>query len=192
LASIAPEEITRLLGLPVTTAARTLIDLGNVADASIVERALESALRQRLVMLPGLAQRTSEIPSMGGRRLSRVLAARPAGVAPTESDAETLFVLLARSMGLPDPQRQFTVILRGRAYRLDFAWPALRLAIEIDGAAAHGPDRLSADLHRQNQILLDAWLIVRFTWWMLVRRPDLVERDLRTAWELRTVASAWG
>ena len=46
---------------------------------------------------------------------------------------------------------------------------------------------LGADLYRQNQILLDGWFIVRFTPCMVDRRVQIVERDLRAAWELRTL-----
>ncbi len=116
---------------------------------------------------------------------------RPAGTPPTESDAETIFVQLVRSIGLPDPARQVATSLGRRRYRLDFAWPALRLAVEIDGAAVHGPDQLSADLRRQNQIVLDGWLLLRFTWHDLVANPVAVERDLRQAWQARTVIGGW-
>jgi very-short-patch-repair endonuclease len=182
-------QITRIQRLRVTTAARTLVDLGAVVDLRVLERALESALRHRLVTLNDLAEQAGALRSTGSKRLSHVLAIRPPGAPPTESDAETLFVLLVRSMGLPDPTRQLTVLLQGRRYRLDFAWPSLRLAVEVDGGSVHGPDRLSSDLHRQNQILLDGWLIVRFSWQTLVRHPDLVDRDLRRAWELRTLTT---
>jgi very-short-patch-repair endonuclease len=150
---------------------------------------LECALRRKLVSLGSLSGSAESARSPGAARLRRVLDQRPEGAPPTESDPETRFMQIARRMGLPEPRRQYVVILRGRKYRLDFAWPGMRMAVEIDSISAHGPDRLDADLHRQNQIQLDGWLIVRFTRQKVVHDPRGVERDLRAAWELRTIAS---
>jgi very-short-patch-repair endonuclease len=171
--------------LPVTTVARTLADLGAAEPLGVVERATEWALRNQLVTIPELQALTELLPTRGGRALKAVLVARPLGAPATESDAETLFVQLARCAGFPAPVRQFWIVLGGRRYRLDFAWPLLRLAVEIDGAAVHGPADLSRDLRRQNRIILDGWMILRFTWAMLMRSRREVEDDLWTAWALR-------
>jgi very-short-patch-repair endonuclease len=185
--TIHPVDRVRHEGVPTTSVARTLLDLGSVVDAGVVERSVECALRRRLVDLGLLCRVAASARSPGAACLRHVLDQRPVGAPPTESDPETLFVQIARTVGLPDPRRQFVVILRGRKYRLDFAWPALRLAVEIDSISAHGPDRLGADLYRQNQIQLDGWLIVRFTTQTVAYKPTFVERDLRAAWELRTL-----
>ncbi|HEY3810533.1 MAG TPA: type IV toxin-antitoxin system AbiEi family antitoxin domain-containing protein [Acidimicrobiales bacterium] len=181
-------DLVRHEGVPTTSVARTLLDLGSVVDSRVVERSVECALRRRLVDAASLSGTAAAARSPGAGCLRQVLDQRPAGAPPTESDPETRFVQIARTIGLPDPRRQFVVILRGRKYRLDFAWPALRLAVEIDSISVHGPDRLGADLYRQNQIQLDGWLIVRFTRQMVVYDQRGVERDLRAAWELRSLA----
>jgi very-short-patch-repair endonuclease len=179
-------------GFPVTSPCRTLMDLGPVIDASCLERALESALRQKLVDLDLLARRIAGAPMSSVGRLREVLALRPPGCVPTESDAETTFEIIARGLGLPRPMRQYTVILSGRRYRIDFAWPEIRLAVEIDGADVHGPAAFHRDIARQNQIALDGWLILRFGWHALTRETGYVERDLLSAWNVRTtLAGAW-
>jgi very-short-patch-repair endonuclease len=171
--------------LPITTVARTLADIGSVEPLGIVERAVEWGLRHRLVAIAELEALTERLRTKGGRTLKAMLAQRPPGAPATESDAETLFVQLVRAAGFPDPVRQYWIVLRGRRYRLDFAWPALRLAVEIDGATVHGPDELPRDLRRQNQIILDGWLILRFPWTTLTRWTREVESDLWAAWGLR-------
>ena len=171
--------------LRVTTPARTLIDLGDVVAPSVTERALEWCLRHQAVQLPDLGRRAKRLRTPGSRQLAALLTLRSDGAPATESDAETLFVQLARREGYPDPQRQRPVLLRGHRYRLDFAWPSLRLAVEIDGGSVHGPGALARDLFRQNQVLLDGWLILRFTWGQLVREQPAVEADLRSGWVLR-------
>jgi very-short-patch-repair endonuclease len=190
LASVHAEDIVEHEKVPITTVARTLLDLGSVVGPDVVERSLECALRRRLVSVSLLSQRAVGACSPGSRVLRDVLGLRPDGTPPTESEAETCFVQIVRAMRLPAPRRQHVVILRGRKYRLDFAWPAIRLAVEIDGGSVHGPDSLGADLYRQNQILLDGWLIVRFTPYMLERQVAAVERDVRAAWQLRSVVSS--
>jgi len=191
LTAVGAGDIASNNGFPLTTVRRTLLDLGRVVDAGVVERSLECALRRRLVSIGDVTQMAELARARGATVLRGVLGARPEGAPPTESDWETVFVQVVRSMGLPNPRRQFTVILRGRKYRLDFAWPALRLAVEIDGASVHGPGALGADLYRQNQILLDGWLVLRFTPYMVGRETRVVMRDLRAAWELRSTVAAW-
>jgi very-short-patch-repair endonuclease len=171
--------------LPITTVGRTLADLGSVEPLGVVERAVEWALRNRMVTIAELQSLTERLQTKGGRTLKKMLGQRPLRAPATESDAETLFLQLVRAAGFPDPVRQYWIVLRGRRYRLDFAWPVIRLAVEIDGAAVHGPDELPRDLRRQNQIILDGWLILRFPFTMLTRGARDVESDLWAAWGLR-------
>lgn len=55
---------------------------------------------------------------------------------------------------------------------IDFALPSLRIAIEVDGRAFHS-DRHSfeRDRRRQNRLVLDGWLVLRFTWEQMVADP---------------------
>jgi very-short-patch-repair endonuclease len=185
LSSLLPIDVTVQDNLRMTTVPRTLVDLGSAEPLTVVERAVEWALRNQLVAIGELQALTERLNTRGGRALKTMLGQRPRGAPATESDAETLFLQLVRAVGLPEPARQYWVVLRGRRYRLDYAWPALRLAVEIDGAAVHGPDELPRDLRRQNQIILDGWMILRFTWGMLTRARRDVEADLWAAWGLR-------
>jgi very-short-patch-repair endonuclease len=173
--------------MPVTTVSRTLLDLGAVVPFHILERSLEWGLRHGHTSLAGLEELVTLRSGVGVRRLVVALAARPHGAPPTESDAETLFVQLARRAGFPDPVRQHRLRLRGRLVRLDFAWPALRLAVEIDGARVHGPNALPADLRRQNRILLDGWFILRYPWEAVARDWVRVMSELREAWQVRSI-----
>ena len=184
---LPPEHVTTLRGMPITTPARTLVDLGSVLDDGIVERALESALRRKLVTVRELESLLALTRLRGGRAIRRVLSRRPSGAPSTESDAETLFLQLARNCGLPEPRRQYPVVLRGRRYRIDFAWLETRIAVEIDGAATHAtPSALRSDLFRQNGVILDGWMVLRYTWFDIVSHPhDLVVPDLMAAWSMR-------
>jgi very-short-patch-repair endonuclease len=59
---------------------------------------------------------------------------------------------------------------------VDFAWPTLRVAVEIDGAETHASaSALDRDLRRQNRIVLAlgpaGWILLRFSWLSLVSEP---------------------
>jgi very-short-patch-repair endonuclease len=183
----ASADIHTVQGLHCTGPGRTVIDLGSTCDDDEVERALESALRRRLVTLDQITLLAASSTRLGAPALRRVLDRRPAGAPPTESDAETCFLQIARNAGLPCPERQVRVVLRGRRYRLDAAWRPIRLAAEVDGAATHGPDRLTADLHRQNLVVLDGWMVLRFSAARVMGNPQAVGRDLVEAYRLRWV-----
>ncbi|HUC15123.1 MAG TPA: hypothetical protein VMS00_11790 [Acidimicrobiales bacterium] len=188
--SFEPAALADLDGLRVTSVTRTLLDLGQVVGPEIVERALESALRKGHVSVDALVEAVAAVPRLrGAGALRSVLASRPPGAPPTESDAETLFLQLARRAGLPEPLRQFSVPTSEGAFRLDFAWPLRRVAVEIDGAATHASrEALSRDLRRQNRLLLSmvpaGWALLRFTWDDLVdpRFAGQVVDKLREAW----------
>ena len=188
--SFEPAEIGQLDGLRVTSVTRTLVDLGQVVGPEIIERALESGLRKRLVSVDALVEAVAAVPRLrGAGALRSVLANRPPGAPPTESDAETLFLQLARRAGMPEPLRQFSVPTSEGAFRLDFAWPLRRVAVEIDGAAAHASrEALSRDLRRQNRLLLSmvpaGWAFLRFTWDDVVdpRFASQAVDKLREAW----------
>lgn len=166
-------------GFAVTSIAQTLVDLGPVVGPDLVERALEDGLRRGTVTLADLRRLAAVAPG-ASRVLRSVLARRPAGSPATESDAETLFVQLVRRGGLPEPLRQFTMVVRGRLVRLDFAWPTPRLAAEVDGVRFHGPETFGRDLRRQNAIILGGWQVLRFTWEDVARYPDQV---IETLWD---------
>ena len=189
---LKPAERSNVQGFPVTSVCRTLLDLGQVVGTGVLERALECALRKRYVTVQALMRALGEVPNRRGTHdLRALLRVRPAGLPPTESDAETLFVQLARSAGLPPPERQFVVRTPNGAFRLDFAWPEVRVAAEIDGAATHAsPGALARDLRRQNSLMLApgaaGWTLLRFSWPDLVVEPFVNEtvRKLCQAWSI--------
>ena len=65
---------------------------------------------------------------------------------------------------------------------LDFAFPDLRICIEVDGRAAHSGGRaFDRDRRRQNDLSLDGWLVLRFTWHQIVNEPEWVIGQIRLA-----------
>jgi very-short-patch-repair endonuclease len=89
--------------------------------------------------------------------------------------------------GLPPPVLQYEIVgPQGYTWRLDFAWPELRVAAEYDGVEWHsGPDAFLRDRRRSSALQELGWLIVpiiaedvRYRPRQLIRR---LERQLRRA-----------
>ncbi|CAN5571171.1 type IV toxin-antitoxin system AbiEi family antitoxin domain-containing protein [soil metagenome] len=170
-------------GIPVTSVARTLIDLAGVLPYERLVQALDDAERRRLVSPAELEARFGDLAKRGrkGTKLLRaVLAARSGTV--HESDFRRRVERLLLAAGLPFPALEHEVRRPdGWRARLDLAYPERRLAIELDGRLAHGATRFQADRLRQNQLVLLGWTVLRFTWQDLTERPDRLIAVVRTA-----------
>ena len=119
-------DITTVDGIPVTTAARTILDLGAVCPPIVVEKALEAALRRELVTLSSMRALLDRIGRQGRNGagvLRRILDERDPQHAPTESDKETELFAVLRKHGLPLPVPQFEIFHNPRFIaRPDFAY----------------------------------------------------------------------
>ena len=93
-------------------------------------------------------------------------------------ELERRFDRLLRSSELPYPARQHPF----RSYKIDFAYPDLKIAIELDGVRTHGSAAaLNRDLERQNALALDRWLILRFDWKRVTREGEAVLAEIEQA-----------
>lgn len=119
---------------------------------------------------------------LGSTRMLSVLDARPTPGALPQSYLETRFVQLVRSAGLPEADRQFRVESAGRIAYLDFAYPAKRLAIELDGYEGHGGrSAWQAGLERTNRISQVGWRSLHFSSTDVEQRPEVVIDQVRAA-----------
>jgi very-short-patch-repair endonuclease len=80
------------------------------------------------------------------------------------------------------PQRQYQVSIAGRRYRLDFAWPELRVGLECDGWEHHGRrSAFAPDRARLAEFAAAKWRVLPVTSHAVTREPARVERWLRDA-----------
>jgi len=100
---------------------------------------------------------------------------------PPESPLEERLLDLVVKSGFPRPVTQYGIEAGGRFYRLDFAYPRLKLAIEADGAQ----HRLAAAVERDRQRDLDlsneGWATLRFSWTDVTRDRQRVVHTLVAA-----------
>jgi very-short-patch-repair endonuclease len=170
--------------IPVTNPLRTIVDLGAVLRRHEVEEALDRALVRRLLSVAGAEGARARLakPGRDGTGVLRhVLDERALGRDRPDSVLEPRMARLLRARRLPAPAFQHDVVVQGRRVaRVDFAYPEVLLAIEVDGLEAHStPSALQADLARQNRLVAAGWTVLRFTWHDVVRRPTTVAEVLQ-------------
>ncbi len=173
--SLAEEDVVMAGPWPVTSLARTVVDLGRslcLADAVVagdpaVGRGLSRAELQEVL------DRCRGWPGVGrARRAVALLDGR------SESVGESLSRVRIHEAGLPTPDLQVEVFdERGRLVgRSDFGWREQRLLGEFDGRVKYGrllkPGQAVEDVVYREKLREDAmrdldWRMVRWTW------PDL-------------------
>lgn len=165
----------RIGPLPVTNIARTLIDLVGTVNHPALRRALDNAPTLRLTS-PTSVMASIERNRLRSRTGSEVLrsAIAPWLANSLESPAEAEMLRMLTDRGLPAPTTQVTVVLNGGAtFRLDFAWVAERVALEVDRFQYHdGPERFVNDRHRANLLTGAGWHVLRTTLSEIRRDPE--------------------
>ncbi|MDQ3662499.1 MAG: type IV toxin-antitoxin system AbiEi family antitoxin domain-containing protein [Actinomycetota bacterium] len=164
------EDVTSVGGLPVTTPARTLLDLGGLVSSKLVARAAADALDRNKVTQPLLTDQLRRAGS-SGRPGTAGLRAFLAGLdklqpgPPTESDLEDAMLEIIARAGLPPPVRQFELREQGILLgRVDAAYPQQRIALEADGYEFHSARaEWLHDRRRQNAFVSRGWHFLRFT-----------------------------
>jgi len=189
---LVPGHIVRRRGIPVTNPLRLLVDLGAVVPAFAVEHVLDDLVGRRAVTLSGVRAFHESVAARGRSGcgvLREILDRRTAGDEMGRSRLEAMLISLADRAGLPMPVFQYPIVLSGRNRRIDFAFPTLRIAIEVDGYESHTRyDIFQDDRVRGNELELAGWMVLHFTWHHLRHRPAYVVGVLRDALELASAA----
>ncbi len=95
-----------------------------------------------------------------------------------DSAAERLLVTLLRAAGISG----WVLGHPFGPYRIDLAFPAVRLAVEVDGWAWHvDVERFRTDRRKGNAITRAGWDLLRFTWHDLDGRPRRVVAEIAEA-----------
>lgn len=178
---LADDETTIVDGIPVTTVARTLLDLGALLTRHQLEIACNEAEIMRLADRTSLRALLDRYPRRRGtRNLRAILAAQELGTAVTRSTFERDFLAFLNAMSLPRPRVNFLVAAGGRDHLCDMVWPEARLIVELDGNQTHATRAaFEADRARDRALQVAGWRVVRITWRQLQQEPQAVAADLR-------------
>lgn len=171
------DEVTTVDRIPVTTVARTILDLAGVVPAPRVERVMDDAEVRQLADATSLQALLQRYPLRRGVGIIRAILADQRAAAITRSDFEAHFLGSVIASGLPRPLVNHHIPQVGEC---DFVWPTARLVIELDGYATHGTRRsFEADRARDRALQVSGWRVVRITWRQLRDGPERLAADLR-------------
>jgi very-short-patch-repair endonuclease len=155
-------------GLPVTSAARTVVGLAAHAPGDRLERVLAEGRIHGLISDDEL--RAAVGRAAGRKGSGRALALLSAEGAPafTRSEAERRLLRLVRDSALPRP----LVNQKLAGHEVDFVWPAHRLVAEVDGHRFHSGRAAFERDRRRDQVLTAAgYRVIRVTWRQLAEEP---------------------
>jgi hypothetical protein len=174
-----PEDVTVHEGIPVTTVARTLVDLTDVLGRDRVLRAMREAEYLGLLDPDTL---NAAVKRAHGRRNVKALKNAIAIHNPGQivrDELEHRFLELIRPVGIPAPETNVKVRTKRRTYTVDCLWRDQGVAVELDGRAAHvRASAFEEDRERDAALSAIGLRPVRFTWQRVRHHGDEVRADL--------------
>lgn len=181
--AVCVDDVTTIDGIPVTTPARTALDMASrypLATAVTAIDALANATRLKVSDVELLVDRNK------GRRgiphARKVLELVDPGA---ESPKETWLRLLVIRHGFPRPQTQIPVYNEYVVLVavLDMGWEDIKLALDYEGEHHRNPVRFNKDIRRHDEVTELGWTDIRVT--SLDTEAVIIAR-LTTEWNRRT------
>jgi very-short-patch-repair endonuclease len=168
---LPPGDSTTIAGIPITTPARTLLDLASVAGTRELERAVAQVERRELARPGELLSLVNRHRRRPGTPALLALLAPDARPAWTRSEAEERLLALIGKGQLPRPEAN----VRVEGYEVDFLWREARVVVEVDGFAFHSSEkRFENDRRRDAQLAAAGLRVMRVTWRQMEVEPEAV------------------
>lgn len=173
-------------GIPVTSLARTLLDLAAVVPFTQLKRAYERAERLRILDMDAihdLLARSNGHRGVGA--MKQLVAYDPAPAAGAASELERLFFDLIATTDLPSPKPNALV----EGFVVDAYWPEARLVVELQGYAFHSdPATFERDHVKRGRLKLAGLDVLPLTYDQVTREAgetvatvrELYARGLRS------------
>jgi hypothetical protein len=187
---LGADDVTVLRGIPITTVARTLLDLAGSGRTRMLQRAVHEA---EVLELLDVAEIEATIERNPGRRGTRALKAAVGVSAPDPNNARfaMAFLELCVAHGLPSPQLGVHVDGGDRLYEVDALFAAERLIVELDGGAVHQTRRnFQTDRRRDSVLAARDFQTLRYTWDRMRAEPAAIAAELRRVLALRALRVA--
>ena len=195
--SMRPAQQTVLRGVPITTTARTIIDVATLVNRALLAMWIETWLSSKLLVLGDLDEQMLELKGHAGVSLVRAaLTSRTILHAETDSPPEAALGLLLHAAGLPTLTLHHVVTTTsGHVYELDWSYPDLKIAFEMDGYGVHlrSLEAFENDRLRRNELGIDDWIVMNFTKRQVEKRPKTaidqakrqVQKRIQAGWPQR-------
>ncbi len=163
-------DIRELDNIPITSPARTLLDVAASAPEEL-DAAFDEARFRKRVRSPQLNDVIVRAAGRPGVKALRELVEAEAAGERSRLEAEKRFRDLVRAARLPEAKPNARI---GR-FVVDFLWPAHRVVAELDGFATHGKRAaFEGDRARDGDLQALDYRVIRVTWRQLTRAPYAV------------------
>jgi hypothetical protein len=175
-----PDDLTERGGVPVTTPQRTWRDLAALLQPPAL-LAVTDQLLARWCSCSDLDRQLSRRPY--GRGSARARAVLPVANPLSESPMESVLRWLLHVSGVPAPVLQHSIYDGAGRFiaRADMVWPSRKVIVEFDGNVHRDRAVFVNDLRRQNKLIAEGWVILRFTSADVLGRPEEVVAEIRRA-----------
>jgi very-short-patch-repair endonuclease len=174
--SIHPDDRAISDGIPVTSVARTLVDLAAVASQRVVERAFDEAERLGMLDLEALTAIYRRSRGRRGLPVIRRLLAAHAPAAGTDSELEVVFQKICQEQRFPRPLTNVEVA----GFIVDAYWPDCELVVELDGYEYHRTrGAFERDRSRDIALRLSGKEVIRLTHRQLATERGWVATTIR-------------
>lgn len=154
-------------GIRLSSPPRTIFDCADMIGFEATTSVLEQLLSERKVTFGTMSDTVHRLyhpQRPGSKTMLAVIRSRPSWRAALQSDLEVKVLEEISRQSLPVPETQFPMRLPDRDIVIDFAWPAFRLAVEVDHPAWHdGAVDSHADKGRDRKLTTIGWTPTRIT-----------------------------
>ena len=179
---LPPEDLVVVSGVAVTTKLRTVVDCLLWLAEEDGRSMLTDAVRRKIVTVREVREYIYGGPLRHG--IGRALSVLKDVSDGTWSEAEVRLRRLLERAGVTGFLMNEPILDR-HGIQIGFAdvlFPRARVVIEFDGRAWHVSDRsFQDDRTKQNRLVTEGYVVLRFTWEDLVHRPGEVLRQVRLA-----------
>jgi hypothetical protein len=163
-------------GIPVTSLARTLLDIAETESNQTLRRAWDEAERLRLLDVRAVAELCERSRGRRGLRPLTTLLTEMRPTPHTKRELEALFFDFCHAQGLSLPA--CNVLIEG--YEVDAFWPSHQLVVELDSWEFHrGRRAFERDRERDAVLQAAGYRVVRITWRRLAHDPGGVAALIR-------------
>ncbi|WP_445167184.1 endonuclease domain-containing protein [Mycolicibacterium sp. Dal123E01] len=185
-------ETQELLGLPITTPARTAFDLGRRLPLPAAVQRIDALIQATDVKVEEIDAIVARHRGVRGlKQLRKVLELVDGG---SESPYETLTRIMLVRHGFPRPETQVRVCDECGFViaRLDMGWPQWRVGVDFDGAHHWtDPQQRTKDVERYARLPELGWTDIRVTSSMLHNNPQVLLDRVDRALTARGCPRTW-
>jgi very-short-patch-repair endonuclease len=184
---IAPQDVGMLDGVvPITSVARAILDFADTARPAELARVVNQAQVEKLCTPDDLYEIIARTPGRRGTALLKATLVRHDGPAKFNSGGERIVLAILKRARLPKPE--VNAIAEGE--EIDFLYRGPKVAIELDGGAAHGtPAAVDCDRRKDAYMRSKGYEVLRYSWWQIEEETEAVIAEISAKLAARTRSS---